>query len=124
MDPHRDPDPDPAFYSMRIRIRVQGPKPMHTHADLDPCQTLKSQNVKILHEKYTYLLNVVKVIKHTYEGTKAFLKGRKPGLFVNFGQFHAQGPDPGQPNQCGSMGIRIHNTGEEIRHLKIKNRRN
>jgi hypothetical protein len=26
-------------------------------------------------------------MRHTYEGSKAFLKSRKPGLFVNFGQF-------------------------------------
>ncbi len=25
--------------------------------------------------------------KHTYEGSKDFSKGKKPGLFVNFGQF-------------------------------------
>jgi hypothetical protein len=39
------------------------------------------------------------------------LKGRKPGLFVNFGQFPCSwiriripntDPDPGQPNECGS----------------------
>ncbi len=32
-------------------------------------------------------LKKVRGQKRTYEGTKAFLKGRKPGLFVNFGQF-------------------------------------
>jgi hypothetical protein len=48
-----------------------------------------------------------------YEGTKAFSKGKKPGLFVNFGQFPCSwiririritytDPDAGQPNQCGS----------------------
>ncbi len=43
--------------------------------------------------------------KHTYEGTKAFLKGKKPGVFVNFGKFRCSwiqilipntDPDPGQ----------------------------
>jgi hypothetical protein len=33
------------------------------------------------------ILKVGKVKKHTYEDTKAFLKGRKPGLFVKINQF-------------------------------------
>ncbi len=50
-----------------------------------------------------------------HEGTKAFLKGRKPGLVVNLSQFFYSliqtriripntnlDPDPGQPNQFGS----------------------
>jgi hypothetical protein len=46
--------------------------------------------------------------KHTYESTKAFLKGRKPGKFENFGQIPRSWiricipntePDPGQPNE-------------------------
>jgi hypothetical protein len=36
--------------------------------------------------------------KHTYEGTEAFLKGRKPGLFVNFSLLL----DPDQHSQYGS----------------------
>jgi hypothetical protein len=48
--------------------------------------------------------------KHTYKGTKAFLKGRKPGLLEYFLQFPCSWiricipntePDPGQPNECG-----------------------
>jgi hypothetical protein len=43
----------PAFMpSMRIRIRIQGTKPMRIHADPDPGQTLPSQKVEYLHEKY------------------------------------------------------------------------
>jgi hypothetical protein len=52
--------------------------------------------------------------KHIYERTKAFFKSRKPGLFVNFRQFRCSwiriripntdpNPDPGEPNQCGSI---------------------
>jgi hypothetical protein len=67
---HLNADPDPGI---------------QTNADLDPGQILKSQKVEFFHE------NMLKVSKrskkHTYEGTKAFLKGRKPGLFVNFGQY-------------------------------------
>jgi hypothetical protein len=48
-----------------------------------------------------------------YEGTEAFSKGKKLGLFDNFDQFPCSwiririripntDPDPGQPNQCGS----------------------
>jgi hypothetical protein len=40
--------------------------------------------------------------KHPYEGKKAFSKGRKPGLFVNFGQLPDPDPDPGRLKQCGS----------------------
>jgi hypothetical protein len=74
-----------------------GAKPMQIQADPDPAQTLKSQNFKFFHEKYryfkkvkgkkklSYLLN--KVNKHTYEGKKVYLKGRKQCLFVNCGRF-------------------------------------
>jgi hypothetical protein len=57
---------------------------------------------------------------HTNEGAKAFLKGRNPVLFVNFGQFPCSwilicipntDPDPRQPNECGFRWIRIHKTG-------------
>jgi hypothetical protein len=51
------------------------------------------------------------VQKHTYQGTKASLKGRKPFLFVKFAQFPCSciriripntHPDPGQatPQRC------------------------
>jgi hypothetical protein len=53
-------------------------------ADPDSGETLKSQKVEFLHE------NILKVTKYgtgSYEVTNAFLKGRKPDLFVNFGQF-------------------------------------
>ncbi len=66
------------------------------------------------------LLSRYVVIKHTYEGTEACLKGRKAGLFVNFGQFPWSwiriridpDPDPRQQIECGSrwIRIRIHNT--------------
>ncbi len=41
---------------------------------------------------------------YTYQGIKAFLKGRKPGLF-----------DPGHQNQYRSIRIRIHNTVNYIK---------
>jgi hypothetical protein len=51
--------------------------------------------------------------KQTFEGTKALLKGRKPGLFVNFGKISCSwiwiripNSDPRSgsrtANQCGS----------------------
>jgi hypothetical protein len=60
--------------------------------------------------------------QHRYEGTKVFLTGRKPRLFVNYGQFPCswirtcilnEYQDPGQTNQCrsGSTKLRI-NTPE------------
>jgi hypothetical protein len=51
--------------------------------------------------------------------TKAFLKDWESGLFVKLGNFSCSwiriripntDPDPGKPNQCCSMRIRIHNT--------------
>ncbi len=47
-------DPDQAFSLLRFRIRIQGAKPMWNHADPDPdpCHTLLSQKVELLHEKY------------------------------------------------------------------------
>jgi hypothetical protein len=53
---------------------------------------------------------------HTKVRYRAFLKGRKPGLFVNFGLFpcswiriHIPNTDPDlrQQNKCGSRLIRI-----------------
>jgi hypothetical protein len=41
----------PAFMPS-MRIRIQGTKPMRIHADPDPGQTLPSQKVEYLHEKY------------------------------------------------------------------------
>ncbi len=43
------------FISMRIRIKIQiqEAKPMRIQADPDHGQTLKSQKVEFLHEKYT-----------------------------------------------------------------------
>ncbi len=55
--------------------------------DPDPVQTLKPQKVNF------YMNNMLKIgftrrsKNISNEGTKAFLKGRKPGLFFNFGQF-------------------------------------
>jgi hypothetical protein len=56
------------------------------------------------------------VEKHTYEGTKAFLKGRKPGLFIHLVIFHAPGSGSAFPVRIRVQEIqinRIHNT--EIR---------
>ncbi len=59
------------FVAMRIHIRtrIQGAKPMRIHADLDPCQTLKSQKVEFLHEKYNKTRYWGK--KHIYDGKKS-----------------------------------------------------
>jgi hypothetical protein len=58
---------------------------MRIHADPDPGQTLKSQKVEILHDRYCILKYAIGQ-KHTNEGTKALFKGRlqNPGLSVNF----------------------------------------
>jgi hypothetical protein len=91
------------------------------YADPDPDQTFESQKAEFLHEK------ILKVGKRSIniptKVQKPFFKGRKPGLFVNFGQFPCSwiriripntDPDPRQPNDCGSRWIRIriwiHNT--------------
>ncbi len=94
-----DPDLDPGSH-------------INADPDPDPGQTLKSQKVDF------YMKNMLKVRnrskKYTYEGTKAFLKGRKPGLFENFSQFTCSwiririripntNSDLGQSNECGSM---------------------
>jgi hypothetical protein len=72
------PVPDPAFY---LNSDPDSDPGSQTNADPDPGQTLKSQKVEFFHEKYRYLkLKEFIGQKHTYECTKAFLKGRKPGL--------------------------------------------
>ncbi len=62
----------------------QGAKTMRIHADLDPDpgKNLKSQKVEFYMK--IFLKQIIYKKKHTYKGTRAFLKGRKPGLFVNF----------------------------------------
>jgi hypothetical protein len=66
--------------------------------------------------------------KHAFEGTKAFLKGRKPDFFVNFGQFSwtwirirnpSTDPDTGQPNQCGCTTLFLTAFRSHVR-VKIK----
>ncbi len=52
-------------------------------ADSDPGQILPSQKLDFDTKNLLYSC----VIKHTYAGKKAFLKGWKSGLFVNFNQF-------------------------------------
>ncbi len=83
--------------------------------DPDPGQTFR-----------LYMKNMLKVgtvvgQKHTYEVRKAYLKGRNPGLFVNFCQFRCSWiriripntdsvSDPGQTNKCGGSGFRSGST--------------
>ncbi len=84
MDPHWfhgfivDPDPDPGS-----QTNADPPHP-------DPGKAFKTQKFKFLHEKYTKV-GTITGLKITFEDTKAFLKGRKPGLFVIFVNFHAPG---------------------------------
>ncbi len=82
------------FISMRIQIRIQiqGAKPIRIHADPEPDQTSKSQKVEFYMKNIPYLKKVIGQKTYgTYEGTNAFLKGRKPESFLNFGNFHATG---------------------------------
>ncbi len=74
------------------------------------------------------ILEVGNIINTYYEDTKVFQKGRKPGLFVNFGQFLCSwiqicipntNPNRAQPNESGSRRIRIHNTGVGSRQKKL-----
>jgi hypothetical protein len=85
-------DPDPIF-----NLNPDQDPGNQTNADPDPCQTLKLQKVQFLHEKYTLSKYGQKTCLRMY-GTYAFLKERKSGLFVNFGQF-----------QCSWIRIRIPN---------------
>jgi hypothetical protein len=83
-----------------------------------------------------YMVNILKVVigQETYlRGKKGFLKRSQTRnrIFVNFGQFPCSwiriripttDPYPGQPNECGSLRIRIHNIEKrdlKIAHLKV-----
>ncbi len=85
-------DPDPAFFfiSKRIRIRIQEAKLMRIQADPDPGQTVTYVTKSLIFTCKIYLLKVpvgnVVGKKITYEGTNAFLKGKKSGLLLNFCQ--------------------------------------
>ncbi len=61
-----------------------------SQTNADPGKAFKTQKFKFLHEKYTKV-GTITGLKITFEETKAFLKGRKPGLFVIFVNFHAPG---------------------------------
>jgi hypothetical protein len=87
-------DPDPAFF----RNADSFPE-SQTNPNPDPGHTLPSHKVEFIHEKYTSL-------------RYSLLKGWKLGLFVHFGHFFLLlEPDPnsqpGEPNQCGIVRIRI-----------------
>jgi hypothetical protein len=84
----------------------------HADPDLNPGQTSKSLKWNF------YMKNSLKVGKRSEniltKVQKHFWKGWKLDLFVNFGQFpcsriQTRIPYP-EPNQSGSMRIRIHNT--------------
>ncbi len=121
-----DSDPDPAFYlnaDPDLAFYLNADPDLAFYLNADPCGSgsrslsdFKVSKSGIFTLKI-YLKSVTSQ-KHTYEGAKAFLKGRKPCLLVNFCKFPCSwirihipntdpDPDPGQPNQCG---IRIHNT--------------
>ncbi len=76
-------DPYPAFYLKKNADADpdpdQGAKPMRIHTDLNHGQTLKSQIVEFLLLKY--ILKLVIGLKNIPTKVKAFLKGRKSGLF-------------------------------------------
>ncbi len=66
--------------------------------------------------------------KHTHEGTNIVLKGGKSGLFCQFLPISMllirnripnmdPDPNPGHPNQCGAMQIRIYNTASNVKIL-------
>ncbi len=84
------------FGSMRIRIRIL----------VDSTVEFLQKNIpKVAKVKKTsYYIRRYKQLQDDLCTTKAVLKGRKPGLFVNFGQF-----------QCSWIRIRIRipNTGSE-----------
>ncbi len=113
---------------MRIRIQIQGAKTMRIRTwILARLQSHKKLNV------YMKNVPVLKVGNRSKRRVptkiqKATLKDRKPGLFVNFGQFPCSwiliripntDPDPGQPYQFGSMRIRIQNTGNNCPLLQL-----
>ncbi len=59
-----------------------------------------------------YLSSYKRHKKLSYEGTKVFLKGKKPGFFVNYGQF---------PSSWNRIRIRITNTdpGQHTLNMKL-----
>jgi hypothetical protein len=97
-----------------MRIQIQGAKPMR---------------IRILvklssHEKLNFfsMRNILVVgnrSKNVPTKVKSLFEREKPDLFVNIVQFSCSwirirvpntDLDPGQPNECGSVRIRIHNT--------------
>ncbi len=87
----------PALVS--VRIRIQGAKPLYRTGSWSDFKVMESWNFT----RKIYLKELIgqKTYLRRY---KAFLKGRKAGLFVIFGQFPMlldPDPEPGQPNQGG-----------------------
>jgi hypothetical protein len=100
---------------IRIWIRIQGAKPMQIQAKRILIRLLSHKKLNF------YMTNILKYPTVRRKVQKPFfLKGRNPVLLANFGQCPCSwiririsntDPDQIQPNEYGSMWIRIHNIG-------------
>jgi hypothetical protein len=79
-------DLDPALFYLNVDPDTDPDLGSKTNADPSGSgsRLLSHKQLNFYMKNTSSRLKQVK--KHTYEGTEGFLKGRKPGLFVNFGQ--------------------------------------
>ncbi len=82
--------------------QVPAAKPMQIHADPDTGQTLESQKVEFLRGN---MLKICQIPNYLRSTKVHFLKGRKPGLSLNFSQC-----------QCSAF---FHNPNYGVRYFKI-----
>jgi hypothetical protein len=95
-------DPDPAFY-----LNADPDSNPESQINANPCGSGSWSDFKVTKRRiFTCKQNI-----GTNDGTKTLLKGRKPGLFVNFNKYpcywiriRIPNTDPysGQPNKCGT----------------------
>ncbi len=104
-----------SFISMRIKIRIwiQGAKRMRIHAapDPDPGQTSKSQKLNFFTWNKAYLRRYKRLSGCPFPCSWIRIRIRIPNTYPDL--------NPVQPNQWGSVLIRIHNTAQN-RSLILK----
>jgi hypothetical protein len=101
-----DPDPDPAYF-------LTADPELGSQTNADPGQTFHSLNAEFYMKNILYADNRSQNISRRYKSLKnqdylLILVNLAPGFRI---RIPTTDPDPEEQNQCGSVRILIHNTG-------------
>jgi hypothetical protein len=107
--------PQPWMYTSVLWIRIWfqcgfWSSFLYVNADSDPGSQTKLMRIRILGRLYSKksLIFTWKILKYTYEDTKAFLRCRKPGFLIFW--IISMLLDPDSHSHCGSIRIQMHST--------------